>query len=601
MSAVCEEAGPIHPGRLQYSIDIKAIAEGVSKEFGISSDEGRASYGLTLKANAGEGRRKLPRYTFISGLGSDAQFRVHTNSLHNVLRGIVTRVLTVKYDERTIKHRVARDRLVVECGKNGKWPIGEEPSWKLRTVMATRAASELGYGIPFPPVAGAFRTEEFLRFYRGVVRGCRKATPVEVDEYHRNYRGRRATVYWRAGLTLDQWRVSVKDFKIKAFVKREKLNFTSKSDPDPRIIQPSDPRANVSLGRYIRSLEGPLMKSVARMWGGPTVTKGYNAFEVGEIIRKAWDEFQNPVAVGLDASRFDETVSVEAQRYEHMFYLALVPSYVRRDLERLLDHDVHKNGTAFTDDGTIKYRLPGSRGSGSMTTGMGNCLVMTSAVYSWVAKLGIRARLINNGDDCVVICERGDLSKLNTGLFEYFCDLGFTIESEEPVYELEHIKFCQASPVFDGCRWRMVRDPHTSLSKDAVCLMAGLTDTSYATWLDSVGRCGLALAGDMPVLGEYYQCFVRNAKNIATNTNRIDTNALFESGMARLAHGLTPHYGEPTSEARASFYEAFGIMPEAQIELENYYRKFIISSSEVVESWGSAPHFNSISPLGLLS
>lgn len=582
-------------------MDLGGLSKDCMRIYNISEDGPFTSYGLTSVTTMGEKGRLDPTYTYISGVGSDARYRVHTNSHENILRGVVTRVLTVKYDGRTVRHRLERDAALLRRGKEGVWPDGATESWKLRTAMSVVGARGVGYGVPFPPVWAAFEGDSFKDYLRAVVGGCVASTSVDVMHYHKNYRGRRSTVYRNAGESLDIVPVTRRDFKIKAFVKREKLNFTSKEDPDPRIIQPSDPRANVSLGRHIRGMEGPIMKSVAKVWGGPTVTKGYTAFEVGEIIREAWDQFYEPVAVGLDASRYDQTVSVEAQRYEHKFYLSLVEPRYRKELARLLEFDICKDGTAYTDAGKIKYKLPGSRGSGSMTTGMGNCIIMTAMVYSWRVQCGVPFRLINNGDDCVAIMEKRDLHRFQAGLFEWFCDLGFTIEAEEPVYELEHVRFCQAAPVFDGHRWRVVRDPHTSLSKDAICLLPNqANDVSYATWLDSVGRCGLALAGDMPVLCEYYNMFVRSAQHIARTRNKVAEHALLESGMMRLAAGLEPRYSNPTSEARASFAVAFGIAPEVQRTLERYYHDTLISSNHTPESGTSGVWFNSVGPMGLL-
>nr|UUW21085.1 MAG: reverse transcriptase-like protein [Hangzhou tombus-like virus 1] len=581
-------------------MDLAGLSDDCRRIYRIKSDGPYTSYGLTSVTTQGEKGRLDPSFTYISGVGSGARIRVHTNSHENILRGVITRVLTVKYDARTVAHRLERDASIIRRGKDGIWPEGSTESWKLRTAMAVTGARSVGYGVPFPPVWAAFDSVSFKDYLRCVVDGCAASTSVDVMDYHKNYRGRRSTVYRNAGQSLDHVPLTRRDFKIKAFVKREKLNFTSKEDPDPRIIQPSDPRANTALGRHIRSMEGPIMKSVAKVWGGPTVTKGYTAFEVGEIIREAWDQFYEPVAVGLDASRYDQTVSVEAQRYEHKFYLSLVEPRYRRELAQLLEYDICKDAIAYSDAGKIKYKLPGSRGSGSMTTGMGNCIIMTAMVYSWRRSCGVPFRLINNGDDCVAIMEKRDLHRFQHGLYEHFCDLGFTIEAEEPVYELEHVKFCQAAPLYDGQRWRVVRDPHVTLSKDAVCLLPNLTAESYATWLDSVGKCGLSLAGDMPVLCEYYKMFVRSAQDIARTRNKVAGHALLESGMIRLAAGLEPRYSSPTPEARASFAVAFGILPETQLELERYYRMSNVSSNQTPESGTSGIWFNSVGPMGLL-
>lgn len=92
---------------------------------------------------------------------------------------------------------------------------------------------------------------------------------------------------------------------METFVKCEKLNFTSKDDPAPRVIQPRAPEYNVELGRYIKHLERPLFKSLESFFGYPVVFKGHDANVYGQWMRAHWDNFRNPVAIGLDASRFD--------------------------------------------------------------------------------------------------------------------------------------------------------------------------------------------------------------------------------------------------------------------------------------------------------
>jgi hypothetical protein len=64
---------------------------------------------------------------------------------------------------------------------------------------------------------------------------------------------------------------------MKSFTKAEKINFTSKPDPAPRIIQPRDPRYNVEVGRRIAHIEKPLFKALAKMCGHEVVFKGMTA------------------------------------------------------------------------------------------------------------------------------------------------------------------------------------------------------------------------------------------------------------------------------------------------------------------------------------
>jgi len=207
-----------------------------------------------------------------------------------------------------------------------------------------------------------------------------------------------------------------------------------------------------------------------------------------------------------------------------------------------------------------------------MNTALGNCLIMCAAVYGLCAKLNMisklrpRVSLFNNGDDCVVIGERGDVMALATHVPSFFGELGLVMKVEPIVDTLEHVSFCQTNPVFDGVKWRMCRDPRVCMSKDLyvldrVCAMNHLSAQSYA-----IGECGLSLAGGLPVLQEFYAALMRNGRR----GKAVDKN-FHNSGFKQLAHGMTEKYQPVTDAARVSFWRAFGVVPDLQCAWEQMY------------------------------
>jgi len=60
-------------------------------------------------------------------------------------------------------------------------------------------------------------------------------------------------------------------------------------------------------------MEKRICNGIADVYGGATVLKGMNANESALELRKMWDEFDEPAAIGADAVRFDQHVSVDAQ------------------------------------------------------------------------------------------------------------------------------------------------------------------------------------------------------------------------------------------------------------------------------------------------
>lgn len=89
-------------------------------------------------------------------------------------------------------------------------------------------------------------------------------------------------MYEQAVASLRDVPVNRGDAMLKTFVKAEKINFTAKPDPAPRIIQPRSPRYNVELGRYVKVVEKHLYKAVARVFHEVTICKGLNAHDRGD-------------------------------------------------------------------------------------------------------------------------------------------------------------------------------------------------------------------------------------------------------------------------------------------------------------------------------
>jgi hypothetical protein len=217
-------------------------------------------------------------------------------------------------------------------------------------------------------------------------------------------------------------------------------------------------------------------------------------------------------------------------------------------------------------DGTIKYRVEGRGMSGDMDTSLRNIVIMVCLFIALFIELGGRYSLLNDGDDNGTMCEEEDVAELRESAPAHFHRAGFIMEIEETVSVFEHIDFCQTHPVWDGARYIMCRDPRIVLSKDLYCIKSITNEREWNTQRLSVGQCGLSLAGNLPIFNEFYSMLCRGAGT------KVDAN-MEETGFARLARGVEAKYAEPTAECRASFYRAFGILPELQIGLERLYRE----------------------------
>jgi hypothetical protein len=96
-------------------------------------------------------------------------------------------------------------------------------------------------------------------------------------------------------------------------------------------------------------------------------------------------------------------------------------------------------------------------------------------------------------------------------------------------------------------------------------------------WFSAVGDGGVAVAAGVPVLQAFYAMYLRWGEG---HHSRILTPEV--TGMSFLAKGLVKEAAEVTEEARYSFFCAFGITPDTQIAVEEYFNtlEFTYTMSE---------------------
>jgi len=472
---------------------------------------------------------KVRRAMLVVGMNGMSRFILHNNSLVNVRRALMERVYNVEV-----------------AG---------------------------GLGPPPQPLPNIFDT---LQALGGVLAGrVGDRAPVARAVFVQSRPAAKLKVYQQGLASLMMFPVVKRDARVQgAFVKCEKVN-AKKGDPAPRIIQPRSVRYNIEVGRYLSVVEHDIYHELDEMWGGKTVMKGYNAEEIGMHIKEAWDEFADPVALGLDASRFDQHVSVEALRFEHSIYNRIFES---PELAKLLSWQLVNDGVATADDGVILYRKRGSRMSGDMNTALGNIIIMCLLVLFFCNQRGVRARLINNGDDCTLIFERADLARILDGLHDWFLQYGFNIVQEPVAYEIEHIEFCQMHPVLVGDRYVMVRNVGPSLSKDAISIRAR-SPMQLRQWMWCVGKSGLAMASGVPIQQAYYL----NMAKHGLKGGRLD---LLEgrSGLTWFANRMVARESEVTDQTRLSFWKAFGVDPILQVAIEREIASTPLPPNEVPNS-----------------
>lgn len=432
-----------------------------------------------------------------------------------------------------------------------------------------------------PPVASKEVVQMRLGPFAKLV-GRFQSTPETYDIVVAKYEGRKRTIYQNAmeSLLMNKW--NSYDAQLRAFVKAEKVP----PNKAPRCIQPRSPRHCLEVGRYIKHIEHRLYREVSKIFGGePTIMKGFNVQRVGRICAGKWFSFTDPVAVGLDATKFDMHVSMWVLAWEHGIYLKIFKRHPH--LRALLHQQMYNVGRGYCADGKVKYHFVGKRCSGDMNTALGNCLIMCAMVWAYALDRGIDIKLMNNGDDCVVFMEKLHLQGFLNGLEEWFLELGFRMVAEAPVYEIEEIEFCQMHPINTANGWTMVRNIPVVLHKDSLCLLPLRNEREMREWLGAIGECGAALTHGVPVLSSFYRAYSRNG----TKRTKFGEQLLLHSGARLLSAGIDRVEDTITPEARYGVWKAWGILPDHQVALEQKYANMHVEySSDRAESYDFVPN-----------
>lgn len=379
------------------------------------------------------------------------------------------------------------------------------------------------------------------------------------------YRGGKRRIYEMAHVSLQQDELCEKDAMLAAFTKFEKQDV----EKAPRVINPRSPRYNLELGRYLKHAEHHYFRAINRAFGQytrATVIKGFNADDSAEILHQKWRRFDNPVALGLDATKFDMHVSQQALKYEHSHYTGLFPGSKR--LRQMLRWQLVNKGSAYCADGRVDFQMQGTRSSGDLNTSLGNCIIMCALVWSYARELGIDIELANNGDDCVVFMEERDLIRFQSRLSRWFRRKGFAMTVEAPVREFEELEFCQTHPVKLTTGWRMVRNLTAVLRKDPMCLIPLPTTKVYRKWLDAVGTCGSTLSEGVPIHEAIYAVYKRHGLPAGRLLDEVYRNRSQLQLGVRLKQGA-----QIAPETRVSYYYAFGVLPDTQVAYERWLRR----------------------------
>jgi len=276
-----------------------------------------------------------------------------------------------------------------------------------------------------------------------------------------NYEGRWYRRYNQADLELSTRQVERRDFVCEIFCKDDKETVCVGEDlKAPRGIQYRRATGALEMGRFTHAVESSIYR-MQDQFGTRIFGKGCNLHDLAEDLRKKVDNFRRPVFIMLDASKFDTHVSVQLLKLVVRFYLKIIKDTKVRGYVRWLWSHTYQN-RGYSKRG-ISFSTNGTRMSGDMYTGLGNCLIMLACLYVWLDSIGIKKfSLTVNGDDSGVIIEEEDLNKARD--ISIFQKLGFKMKFDF-TREFSQFEYCQCKPVETDYGWVMVRSPERILNR----------------------------------------------------------------------------------------------------------------------------------------
>ncbi len=442
----------------------------------------------------------------------------------------------------------------------------------IATAIAHRVAGYYSNGVYYGQLPVLYPISLLRPVRNMILAQCHLNPPLTEREFCDCFTGFRKERYLAAVASMEEYGFDqVRDSGVSPFCKREKYGITeAKPNPSPRAICPRDPKYTVMLGRYLKPNEHAYYHAIDKVCMDlsgsrtPSIVKGCNALEIGEMFREKWSLLSRPVAVMLDVSRFEFHVGKKMLQHEHSYYTIPFPE-IRELVKAQLRNRIKAMVYSRTGrEGTVTCTLVGRRMSGDINTGLGNIILMMNMVITFCLRYGIKPLIVDNGDDLTLLCEESQANMVATALPAFFAGFGFRLKVEGIMHELEHIKFCRMQPVYraDIDKYVMVREPYEALSKDHIMLK----NEPLEPWLKAVAAGGCSMTTGIPVHYEYYQSLRRGLEGVR------EADLSYSDGKFYFARRMEDKAVEPHPLTRASYAIAFGIGPKEQAILEAKYR-----------------------------
>lgn len=358
--------------------------------------------------------------------------------------------------------------------------------------------------------------------------------------------------------------------RITAFVKSEKTSVEKVLNKPPRLIQFRSYEYCYSLKSYLlnfgtvvknedtfRDILLPNRQLLRQAW-----TK-YNDddYNTASII-EAWNKYPDPVALLLDQIKFDGHYDEPLVSNERKFWNYLLGN--KKFFDYLLS--LQEKNVGYTRFG-IKYSMRGKRASGDYNTSDGNTATNTFMLVTWCEVAGVTEySIFINGDDSILICSRADMIKLLKLGLDFFNDLCMETQMDNVAYRLEEISYCQRKLCYIGSKWRWIKDPFRTLGRFVVG--PEKYKTCVNKYLLGNALCELHMSYGTPILQAW--CLRVIADCLSEGPDSRPLGSVDKEAARKYLSSAEPlEIKTISSSDRHSFYLAWGVTPELQIQMEN--------------------------------
>jgi hypothetical protein len=344
------------------------------------------------------------------------------------------------------------------------------------------------------------------------------------------------------------------------FVKDDKE--TTSPEKAPRAIQYRNPRAGLEMGRFTHAIES-LVYSCLDEYGTRIFGKGCNMHELAEDFILKAGLFKDPVYLELDASKFDAHVSVELLELTREFYTSMCADPSEARMVNYMWSKTRMNYGRTRRN--VRFKTYGTRMSGDMDTGLGNSLLMYWLIKEYMRSNGITKYAMSvNGDDSVVVIGIADLGKARN--ISIFKDYGFNMKFGVS-YGLQDFEYCHCKMVETDYGWIMSRDPYRMIAR------MGWSNTkrsgkSAKDYLYSLALGNMAVNFGLPIGYEYGKKMLA-LTGISRQIVMSRKKRLF---LEKQRYWKDCENSTISVGTRNSFYLAWGIHPDEQVNIENNIR-----------------------------